>query len=201
MELHHPLLALCQEIRTDSMGAGKTRGGPGITWGVAPRGTGQVDNYAYGDGMFNPPFGLFGGKPGDGGAIYRTNKDGSRTFFSAIAYFRVSEGESWSTLSTGGGGYGDPLERDPELVRIDVRDEIIGIEAARSEYGVVIDQATLKINAEATAKLRKKMAENSKRQLITPCSADYATYYKSLMRKSDSLELNPRPPTDSNWTL
>jgi N-methylhydantoinase B len=201
MELHHPLLALRQEIRTDSMGAGKTRGGPGLTWKVAPRGTGRVDNYAYGDGMFNPPFGLFGGRPGDGGAIYRTNKDGSRTFFSAIAYFRVAEGESWSALSTGGGGYGDPLERDPEQVRIDVRDEITGIEAARSEYGVVIDPATLKVDAPATAKLREELAENNERQLIIPGAADHATYYKSLMRKGDSFELNPRPPTDSNWTL
>jgi N-methylhydantoinase B len=201
MELHHPLLALRQEIRTDSMGAGATRGGPGITWQVTPRGTGQVDNYAYGDGMFNPPFGLLGGRPGDGGALYRINKDGTRTFFSMIAYFRVHEGESWTALSTGGGGYGDPLERNPELVRIDVRDEIISVRAARADYGVVIDPATLEVHYAATEELRKELAKSRESNLIVPSTADFATFYKELMRSGDTFELNPRPSTDSNWTL
>ncbi|HTY54992.1 MAG TPA: hydantoinase B/oxoprolinase family protein, partial [Candidatus Binataceae bacterium] len=201
MELHHPLLARRQELRTDSMGTGKTRGGPGIEWEVSPRGTGQVDNYAYGDGMFNPPFGLFGGSAGDGGAIYRTNRDGTRTFYSAIAYFRVSEGESWTTLSTGGGGYGDPLERDPELVQVDVRDEIISLAAARDQYGVVLDPKTLKLDLHATEQLRKELAKSRTHVLIVPATADYATYYKTLMRPGDRFELNPRPTSDSNWTL
>jgi len=201
MELHHPLLALRQEIRTDSMGAGATRGGPGITWQVTPRGTGQVDNYAYGDGMFNPPFGLLGGRPGDGGALYRINKDGTRTFFSMIAYFRVREGESWTALSTGGGGYGDPLERNPELVRIDVRDEIISVRAARADYGVVIDPATLEVDYAATEELHKELTKSRESILIVPSTADFATFYKELMRSGDNFELNPRPSTDSNWTL
>jgi N-methylhydantoinase B len=201
MELHHPLVARRQELRADSMGAGKTRGGPGIVWEVSPRGTGQVDNYAYGDGMFNPPYGLFGGGAGDGGAIYRTNCDGTRTFFSAIAYFRVSEGESWTTLSTGGGGYGDPLERDPEAVSADVRDEIVSRAAARDVYGVVLDPQTGRVDLTATEALRKELAKSRKIVAVIPATADYATFYKQLMKPGDSFELNPRPTTDSNWTL
>jgi len=190
-----------QELRADSMGAGKTRGGPGIVWEVAPRGTGQVDNYAYGDGMFNPPYGLFGGGAGDGGAIYRTNRDGTRTFFSAIAYFRVSEGESWTTLSTGGGGYGDPLERDPEMVSADVRDEIVSPAAARDEYGVVLDPQTGRVDLPATQALRKELAKSRRIVAVIPATADYATFYKKLIKPADSFELNPRPTADSNWTL
>lgn len=201
MELHYPLLALQHEVRTDSMGAGKTRGGPGLIWHVAPLGTQRIDNYAYGDGMFNPPFGLFGGKPGDGGAFYRINKDGTRTFYSMIGYFRVHEGESWVGVSTGGGGYGNPLERDPEEVRIDVRDGLVSLESAEADYGVGLDPATLEVNYEATEKLRKELAQGQKNEPIVPTTADYATYYKQLMNPGDKFELNPRPPADVAWTL
>jgi len=64
IELHFPLVVKEYQVRTDSMGAGKHCGGPGLNFFVTPRGTGQIDNYGYGDGMSNPPFGLFGGKPG-----------------------------------------------------------------------------------------------------------------------------------------
>jgi len=201
MELHYPFLALQHEVRTDSMGAGKTRGGPGLIWHVAPLGTPQVDNYGYGDGMFNPPFGLFGGKPSDGGAVYRINKDGTRTFFSMIGYFRVREGESWVGLSTGGGGYGNPLERDPELVRIDVRDGFISLQSAETDYGVVLNSTTLEVDHGATQQLRKELVRRQPVELIVPISADFATYYKQLMEPGDMFELNPRPPADVVWTL
>ena len=150
LEMTYPLFVHTQEVRVDSMGAGKTRGGPGLTFRVEPRGTGQVDNYPYGDGMFNPPFGVYGGQPGDGGALYRNNADGTRTFFSMISYFRVREGESWVAESTGGGGYGDPLERDAERVRTDVRNGFVSFESAHRDYGVVLDHATLEIDVAAT---------------------------------------------------
>lgn len=201
LELHYPLLALQHEVRTDSMGAGRMRGGPGVVWRVTPRGTGQVDNYAYGDGMFNPPFGLLGGKPGDGGALYRVNKDGTRTFFSMIGYFRVCEGESWVSLSTGGGGYGSPLERDPERVRSDVRDEFISLQAAAGDYGVVLDPITLEINDEATVRLREKLGQQQQYLLIVPTAADAATYYQQLMQSGDHFELDPRPSIEAAWTL
>jgi N-methylhydantoinase B len=54
----------------------------------------------------------------------------------------------------GGGGYGDPFERDPELVRADVVDGYVSVEAARTAYGVVIDPATLEVDWEATRALR-----------------------------------------------
>ena len=201
LELHYPLLVLEHRVRTDSMGAGRTRGGPGLIFHLTPIGKGQVDNYAYGDGMTNPPFGVYGGKPGDGGALYRVNRDGSRTFFSGIGYFRVHEGESWVATSTGGGGYGDPLERDPELVRIDVRDGFVSLRSAREDYGVVLDPETLELELEATEAMRRELAANRQPALIVPDRPDAATYWRSLMRPEDRYELNPQPPMDADLTL
>ncbi|UGS38319.1 hydantoinase B/oxoprolinase family protein [Capillimicrobium parvum] len=202
LEMTYPLVVHTQEVRIDSMGAGRTRGGPGLTFTVEPRGTGQVDNYPYGDGMFNPPFGVFGGLPGDGGALYRNNKDGTRTFFSMISYFRVREGESWVGESTGGGGYGDPLERDPERVRADVRNGFVSTESAERDYGVVIDGATNEIDAAATTALRAKKASGpGVTALVVPDHVDAGTYYRDLMRDGDGFELDPHPPLDADFTL
>ena len=54
----------------------------------------------------------------------------------------------------GAGGYGDPLERDPELLRADVRDGKVTLKSAREDYKVVIDPETLTIDEEATKRLR-----------------------------------------------
>jgi N-methylhydantoinase B len=58
----------------------------------------------------------------------------------------------------GGGGYGDPLERDPERVAEDVREEKLSLQYARREYAVVLDPDTLVVDAEATAALRRQRA-------------------------------------------
>jgi N-methylhydantoinase B len=201
MELHYPVLVRRHEVRTDSMGAGRTRGGPGLTFHVESRG-GQVDNYGYGDGMANPPHGLFGGRPGDGGALYRINADGAQTFFSMICYFRVRDGESWVALSTGGGGYGDPLERDPARVQTDVRHGFVSLGAARREYGVVLHAQTLEIDHAATAALRTRLAaERGDPAPIVPTEPATGTYFRALMGPDDTYELNPQPSQDADFTL
>lgn len=199
LELHYPVLVRQHELRTDSMGAGRARGGPGITFHLEPRGTAQIDHYPYGDGMANPPFGLFGGRPGDGGALYRINQDGTRTFFSMIGYYRVKAGEAWVGLSTGGGGYGDPFERDPALVALDVRNGIVSRESAQRDYGVVLDDM-LTVDEHATAACR---GAGSGRELATvePMTSDAGVFYRKLMRPGDEFQFNPQPPSDADFTL
>jgi N-methylhydantoinase B len=58
-----------------------------------------------------------------------------------------------------GGGYGDPLERDPALVQKDVANSIVSLDAAREIYGVVVQEPGLQLDLEATRQLRKKMRE------------------------------------------
>jgi N-methylhydantoinase B/oxoprolinase/acetone carboxylase alpha subunit len=57
--------------------------------------------------------------------------------------------------SSGGGGVGDPAERDPEMVREDVQNQLVSRQAARDIYKVIIDPATFKVDQAATKKLRE----------------------------------------------
>jgi N-methylhydantoinase B len=56
----------------------------------------------------------------------------------------------------GGGGYGNPLERDPEMVASDVMEEYVSLESARTDYGVVINPKTYEVDEKETKKLRGK---------------------------------------------
>ena len=68
----------------------------------------------------------------------------------------VKEGDILIKHSAGGGGVGDPAERDPEMVREDVENELVSPQAAREVYKVVIDPATFKIDQAATKNLREQ---------------------------------------------
>ncbi len=61
--------------------------------------------------------------------------------------------------TAGGGGWGDPLERDPELVRRDAIEGYISREAAREQYGVVLSPDTLEVDREGTAQLRTTLRQ------------------------------------------
>jgi N-methylhydantoinase B len=63
-------------------------------------------------------------------------------------------GDSIHFQSAGGGGYGNPLERDPEAVAADVFNGYVSVERAKSDYGVVVDPVTFKVNMEETLRLR-----------------------------------------------
>jgi|TARA_Y100000031_G_C8232311_1_gene391527 N-methylhydantoinase B len=60
-------------------------------------------------------------------------------------------------ITTGAGGWGDPFERDPEMVLKDVRNEKVSAKRALEAYGVVIDEATLKMDIVETQKLRRTL--------------------------------------------
>ena len=60
-----------------------------------------------------------------------------------------------SNRTNGGGGFGDPLERDPTLVREDVLDGYVSIGGAREDYGVIIDPQTLEVRSEETESVRE----------------------------------------------
>jgi N-methylhydantoinase B/oxoprolinase/acetone carboxylase alpha subunit len=70
---------------------------------------------------------------------------------------RANPGDRYRTVSRCGGGYGDPLERDPLRVLEDVLDEYVSLQSARSQYGVVVDATTLTVDQAATQALRQHM--------------------------------------------
>lgn len=143
------------ELIPDSGGPGKWRGGLGTVRDLvacAPY-TACITWHRY----KSRPWGLHGGKfPKEGN--YSLVRHGGRE---EKVHNRTSEhfnaGDICSNRTNGGGGFGDPLARDPVLVREDVIDGYVSIEGAQDDYGVVIDPRTLKICGEETKRLREKM--------------------------------------------
>ena len=112
------------------------------------------------------PFGLQGGTPGIGGGNYREDlSTGHRDYCSSKGYLKIEKGQAWVGVSSGGGGFGDPLERDPNLVVEHVRDGIISGDTAKNIYGVIFNEETLILDAAATVEtreaLKKKQGELS----------------------------------------
>ena len=98
-----------------------------------------------------PPWGIAGGKPG--AAEANLMKLPTETAFKPVSVVRqmVPAGTSAVVATAGGGGWGDPLQRDPKLVQDDVLEGFVSLESAARDYGVVIDPQTLEVDDAATA--------------------------------------------------
>lgn len=105
-----------------------------------------------------PPTGLFGGstaKPCHTVAWPDTAKE--QVFYDRHAHVGpLLTGDTVSVRSGGGGGWGDPLQRDPRLVARDAKNELITVDTALKTYGVVLDPATFEVDAQATDQVRAK---------------------------------------------
>jgi N-methylhydantoinase B len=90
--------------------------------------------------------------------------NGDYVYFAGEKVLKTTPGTFLRYLTGGGGGWGDPIARDPERVKADVRDEYITIEGAYRDYGVVVSGDPLNhpeqlvIDTDATAKRRREMA-------------------------------------------
>ncbi len=103
-----------------------------------------------------PPYGLHGGKPGSPSWNILNPGDGE-TVLPTMGTTELKRGDVIRHVMAGGGGWGDPLERDPEAVEADIRDEKVTIDHALTQYGVIIDPATLRADLVATATERQKL--------------------------------------------
>ena len=105
-----------------------------------------------------PPYGLFGGKPGKLGRTVINPGPGEQVVHGKQSR-EFAYGDVISFQQPGAGGHGDPLERDPRRVLEDVLDDYVSIEAARTEYGVMIAGTglDLRVDEGATRQLRERM--------------------------------------------
>jgi N-methylhydantoinase B len=155
LESDTPLIVERRELIPDSAGPGARRGACGrrVVLRVPDDSTapdGPV-NLGIQSGRFrHPPEGLFGGGPG---ARARFEVNGATG--DPYSLTRLRPGDVVTMDAAGGGGFGAPRKRDPELVLDDVREGYVSLEQARETYGVVIDPATRKIDVAATRALRK----------------------------------------------
>lgn len=114
------------------------------------------------DGIDNPPKGALGGHDGYKSAAWKYDLktgEGSREELPAFGEPEIRVGEAIVSESSSGGGYGDPLDRDPYLVAHRVREGWITKAYARDVYGVVVDDSkeTYVPDMPATDSLRKEM--------------------------------------------
>jgi N-methylhydantoinase B len=157
-EVQYPHITICHELETDTAGAGRWRGGAGIRYSLYfydPR-PGIV---MFGDGMKNPPYGLNGGQPGSLNRAQLRTTDRTIPLRSKEDLRRLDSGDTIELVSSGGGGWGNPCERDPDKVFNDVIDGIVSPEMARNEYGVAIGPKG--IDSEETRRLRRKRSADT----------------------------------------
>ena len=154
LESDTPFIVEKRAILRDSGGPGRRRGGLGqeVIWRIpederAPRPPVTVATVMA--RVKEPPTGIFGGRPG-GQGIYQIN--GVDVEWGGLNL--CQPGDVIRFVQPGGGGYGEPFEREPELVLEDVRNDYVSIEKARAEYGVAIDPNTLELDEAGTQALR-----------------------------------------------
>jgi N-methylhydantoinase B len=155
IELKCPVVVENRGLRTDSCGAGKYRGGLGLDTQVRGLVEGRW-NFERARRSKCPPWGLWGGLPGEaGGNLLKL--PGEKSFqWRMGAAVAVPPNSTAIVRTGGGGGWGDPLERAPALVAEDVAEGLISAAAARKLYGVVL-RGNMSLDEAATKKLRNKL--------------------------------------------
>ncbi len=182
-EYRYPILYLYRRQTVDSGGPGLFRGGAGVSMMYIPHGVPEIPTkilHTFGVEQPESP-GMFGGWPSctNQFAILRDSDvevrlaggqvpgelaelTGRHEDFPAYAQTRMGRGDVYRTVSQGGGGYGDPLDREPERVARDVENGLVSREWARLAYGVELDQAG-GVLAAATAIRRQEIREGRRR--------------------------------------
>jgi len=156
IEAYFPLRIVRYEPIADSGGAGLHRGGNGLSVAYEFLVDGEIA--IHDERWLTYPWGVRGGEPGMRSTKRLVRTDGSEEWLPAKCDgVAVKEGDVLYFNTWGGGGWGDPLERDPALVLTDVARGLVTAEGAR-RYGVVIDAAGA-VDAKATEALRAEMAD------------------------------------------
>lgn len=155
LESDTPMLVERRELLPDSGGPGRFKGGLGRRMVIripndehAPLGPVSLGIQS---GRFRyPPEGLLGGKPGARARFLVNGEPGD-----PYGLTQLFPGDVVTMDAAGGGGFGDPLQRDVEAVRRDVLEGYVSAERAREDYGVAVDPVSGEIDTDATAALRK----------------------------------------------
>ncbi|MBI2853958.1 MAG: hydantoinase B/oxoprolinase family protein [Chloroflexi bacterium] len=156
-ELAKPAHILQYEQEPDSAGAGKFRSGFGHRYKVQS----LVDTYPgaalVGIGMrdYVCASGLFGGKNSKPNTVVIHREKGGTENIDVGAFCDLHPGDVMECHLMGGGGFGDPFERNVERVHEDVKNRLVSVERAREDYGVVIDPVVCVVDLKATEELRK----------------------------------------------
>ena len=156
VEKDFPLRIEQYAMRTDSGGPGLYRGGCGIIRDVRV----LCDKAELGTRMENtkfPPYGVVGGRAGRPGKILLNPETPEEREIAQVGDgVQLRRGDLLRLMTCGGGGWGDPLTRDPLLVQQDVARGFVSIQGAWEDYGVALDPLSLEIDKAATEERRKQ---------------------------------------------
>ncbi len=155
LERYFPLRIERYEALADTGGAGLNRGGNGIlmTYRFLSAGTVSIHD----DRWFTYPWGVNGGEPGSRARKILEKADGTQTIVAnKLDSLDVEAGDQLHFITWGGGGWGNPLERDPALVGLEIRQGLVSVTGARA-YGVVADSEG-RVDEAATFALRAELA-------------------------------------------
>jgi N-methylhydantoinase B len=161
LEARYPLRMEEYSFREDSCGAGKYRGGLGLCRQyrvLADEAVLQIRA----DRSEHGPYGLFGGRPA-ARSLNVLNPDNASEALPAKVTRMVTRDTVVRHEQPGGGGYGDPLERDLELIRRDLHDGKTSPQFAATHYGVVFADARSEIDVEQTRARRRRLAQGAGR--------------------------------------
>ncbi|WP_273846749.1 hydantoinase B/oxoprolinase family protein [Rubrobacter calidifluminis] len=166
-----PVVTSVHRIVPDSGGPGRYRGGCGVEkGGTLTEIEDTVMSYCC-DRARSITWGIEGGLPSCPHGVWLNKDGGGKRFLGAVfSNVPVEKGDSFVRPSAGGGGYGDPLLRDPQAVREDVEDGYVTPEGARRDYGVVVREvdaelAEWEVDEEATERERSYIRKNRLRWL------------------------------------
>ena len=164
-EAKSPIIVEERALRQDSAGPGKFRGGLGVTQRVHVRKPATIDSRM--ERTICAPWGLHGGDSALANRIAILRNDDTTQKFPTgkIRPTDLAAGEGFLIETAGGGGFWNPLERDPERVLADVRSGYVSLEAARRDYGAVIHQhgRRFELDHKGTEELRRQISDDSPR--------------------------------------
>jgi N-methylhydantoinase B len=161
LETEYPVQVRCHQWVRDTAGAGRHRGGPG--WRKEYQALSEaVFTLRMGHQFRYPGWGVLGGKAPPTARAFANRGTERERALGPLETMELRPGDTVTIELPGGGGYGDPLRREPERVLQDVLDRLVSIEAARRDYRVVIDAQRLVVDEAATAQLRTSMQQEGR---------------------------------------
>jgi N-methylhydantoinase B len=161
LETYYPMLIERYGSIPDSGGPGKHRGGNGAEKVYLLLEDGEIS--IHDDRHTSQPWGILGGRPGACSEKWLILKDGKRQpLASKVDNVQVRAGDRVVFRTAGGGGWGEPIERDPMRVRNDVARRLLSPDRAREHYGVVLSGPQFELDRRATEELRESMQRQRK---------------------------------------
>ncbi|MFU0504439.1 hydantoinase B/oxoprolinase family protein [Pseudaminobacter sp. NGMCC 1.201702] len=163
-----PVLTTCHELMVDSGGPGESRGGLGVQKGGTLYACERtVVSYCC-DRERSITWGLWGGLPSiPHGVWINQGQENERYLGSLFSGVPLQQGDTVQRPSAGGGGLGDPLKRDPEMVLEDVTEGYVSVARAKKDYGVVVEEVDAdlceyRLDEQATLAERARIASHRK---------------------------------------